>query len=195
MTLKLKYFKRIYYVKGRIKEKMLGLYEFYQLLKDYLPLVVSIFCFCFFLLLPVFFRKEFKFKIRDFVFSLSITSLLYFLTIYVFDLSRIDYILDAFKVCNNNRVIFGSIFAALIEITKRSVLSTYATKILIVLVKLLIVLNIVLISIYPFNFFKTLFIKFILLITNLFNEQKSYITKKLTIIKNNIHIYNCKYNC
>lgn len=174
---------------------MLGLFEFYQLLKDYLPLVVSIFCFCFFFFLPVFFRKEFKFKIKDFVFSLSIASLLYFLTIYVFDLSRIDYILDAFKVCNNNRVIFGSIFAALIEISKRSVLSTYATKILIVLVKLSIVLNVVLISIYLFNFFKTLFIKFFLFITNLFDEQKSYVTKKLTTIKNNIHIYNCKYNC
>lgn len=174
---------------------MLGLYEFYQLLKDYLPLVVSIFCFCFFFFLPVFFRKEFKFKIKDFVFSLSITSLLYFLIIYVFDLSRIDYILDAFKACNNNRVIFGSIFAALIEMTKRSVLSTYATRILIVLVKLSIVLNVVLISICLFNFFKTLFIKFFLFITNSFDEQKSYVTKKLTTIKNNIHIYNCKYNC
>lgn len=174
---------------------MLGLYEFYQLLKDYLPLVVSIFCFCFFFLLPSFFRKEFKFKLKDFVFSLSITSLLYFLTIYVFDLARIDYILDAFRVCNNNRVIFGSIVAALIEVSKRSVLSTFATKILIVLIKLSIVLNIILISIYLFNFFKTLFIRFFLFITSFFNEQKSYLTKKLTIIKNNIHIYNCKYNC
>lgn len=174
---------------------MLGLYEFYQLLKDCLPLVVSIFCFCFFFFLPVFFRKEFKFKIKDFVFSLSITSLLYFLTNYVFDLSRIDYILDAFKVCNYNRVIFGSTFAALIEITKRSILSTFATKLLVVLIKLSIVPNLVLISIYLFNSFKTLFIKFFLFIINLFNEQKRYVTKKLTIIKNNIHIYNCKYSC
>lgn len=174
---------------------MLGLYEFYQLLKDCLPLVVSIFCFCFFFLLPGFFRNEFKLKLKDFGFSLSITSLLYFLTIYFFDLSRVDYILDAFRVCNNNRVIFGSVFALLIETTKRSVLTTNVSKVFIVLIRLSIFLNILLISVYLFDLFKTLFIKFFLFITNFFNEQKRYVSKKLTTIKNNIHIYNCKYNC
>ena len=174
---------------------MLGLYEFYLLLKDYLPLEVSIFCFCFFFLLPGFFRKEFKLKLKDFAFSLSITSLLYFLTIYVLDLSRIDYILDAFRVCNNNQAVFGTIFAFFIETSKRSVITTNVSMIFGILLKLSIALDIILVSIYLFDLFKTLFIKFFLFITNLFNEQKSYVTKKLTIIKNNIHIYNCKYNC
>lgn len=174
---------------------ILGVNGLFELIKNDLPLIISIFCFFFFLLLPLFFRKIFRFKLVDFISSLFITSILYFVTIYVFNLSRIDYILDAFRVCNNNLVVFSSLFALLIESGKKSVLINSNSKIIILVLELLVVINFIIITKSLFNNIKIMVIKFVSFFNFKLKEQRNYIFNNLFEINNNFNIYISKYNC
>lgn len=68
-----------------------------ETMKDTLPLIVSIFCFLFVSSFLAIIHKRNKYNISDFLISIGFTTFLYFTTIKVLGLARLDYIFDGIK--------------------------------------------------------------------------------------------------
>lgn len=68
-----------------------------ETMKDTLPLIVSIFCFLFVSSFLAIIHKRNKYNISDLLISIGFTTFLYFTTIKVLGLARLDYIFDGIK--------------------------------------------------------------------------------------------------
>lgn len=159
--------------------------ELSETIKDILPLFLSIFCFIFFASISAIRHKRNNYYIFDFIKSSILTSVLYFLTIKVLGLQRLDYLFDGFKYIY--REIVGFLCSILFILINSKYLLGSIVLVLCVLNSIVFFIEFIdLTLVYLFNLKE----EFKYLLNNLSNKTKLFIYKII-----NLHIDLRVNNC